>query len=134
MWVRWLALSALVPSQQLGKFRVRTTRLPCGHSGYLSVSWRFSKPVQLHDALALATPLVKDLASPMMTRRVDGIAVTLDVGLPPKTSCTEVACRMVPVLPSASGASLAERVRRTGQKYVDLSPRAQVVPAAARDS
>src|ERR1044072_5783141 len=75
--VRGLALSVLRPSQQLWNLNVRTTLLPLGHSGYLSLSWRFSKPVQLQEALALAVPLVKALASPVMMRRHFGIATTL---------------------------------------------------------
>src|SRR3954454_20626076 len=86
--VRWLALSVFRPSQQLWNVSDRTTRLPWGHSGYLSLSWRFSKPVQLQEALALAVPLVKDLASPVMMRRNFGIAATLPTALPRKVSWT----------------------------------------------
>ena len=49
-----------------------------GRSGTCSVSCTVSsKPVQLQCALALARPLVKALASPVMMRRNCGIAMTL---------------------------------------------------------
>lgn len=88
-WVRWSALSMFRPSQQLWNLNVRTTRLPAGHRGYLSLSCRSSKPVQLQDALALATPLVNDMASPVMIRRKRGISTTLPTGLPRNVSETE---------------------------------------------
>src|SRR3954469_12868253 len=91
--VRWLALSMFLPSQQLWKAKVRTTLLPCGQSGYCSVSWTLSsKPVQLQCALAFARPLVVVLASPVMMRRNCGIATTLPDGLPTYliSACTGV--------------------------------------------
>ncbi|CAM5589003.1 hypothetical protein SHIRM173S_01288 [Streptomyces hirsutus] len=105
MCVRWLALSMLRPSQQLWKSKVRTTSLPCGHSGYLSASCRSSKPVQLQDALALAGPLTKDLASPVMMRSSLGMAVTSPCGLPTKVSVTSLGVTISPTvaLDSAAG-------------------------------
>src|SRR3954454_5505375 len=81
MWVRWLALSVLVPSQQLGSTRMRWTWLPRGHSGYFVVS-RLPNPVQVHWARALAGPLVVALASPVMILMKRGMATTLLVALP----------------------------------------------------
>src|SRR5687768_398444 len=65
--VRWLALSVFLPSQQPGKSAIRTVWLPRGHSGYFVVT-RFSNPLQVHLALALAPPLVDDFASPVRIR------------------------------------------------------------------
>ncbi|EKX68107.1 hypothetical protein STRIP9103_09480 [Streptomyces ipomoeae 91-03] len=61
----------------------------------------FSKPVQLHEALALAVPLTNALASPVMMRRNLGIATTLPRGLPTKSKVAFLAVRIRPVLPSA---------------------------------
>ncbi len=99
-WVRWLALSMLRPSQQLWNLKVRTTSLPCGHSGYLSFSCRSSKPVQLQEALALAGPFTNALASPVMMRSSRGMAVTLSRGLPTKSSVTCFGVTISPALPS----------------------------------
>src|SRR4051812_33599762 len=82
MCERWFALSVFFPSQQFWNSAIRSTLLPAGQSGYFVVVTRFSKPVQLHLALALAPPLVAALASPVMMRRNRGIAVTLARGLP----------------------------------------------------
>nr|BFE88262.1 hypothetical protein GCM10020093_108630 [Planobispora longispora] len=80
--MRWLALSVFCPSQQLGKSRIRMTRLPRGQSGYLSVSTRLVNPLQVHWARAFAPPLVAALASPVISLRNRGIAVTLATGFP----------------------------------------------------
>src|SRR6185312_13343293 len=72
-WLRWLALSVFCPSQQLWKLDVRTSWLPSGHSTYLSVDCRSSKPVQLYEVLAFLRPLVNALASPVMMRMSFGI-------------------------------------------------------------
>ncbi len=101
MWSRWLALSMFWPSQQLWKLTVRSTWLPSGHSGYLSVTCRSSKPEQLQEALALASPLVKDLASPVMTRRNFGIATTSPCRLPTNLIRASAGLRILPMLPSA---------------------------------
>ncbi len=122
MCVRWLALSVLRPSQQLWNLKVRTTSLPCGHSGYLSFSCRSSRPVQLHEALALAGPLRNDLASPVMMRSSRGMAVTLPRGFPWKVSVTCLGVTISPALPSmpppgesASCSWVPFWRRRTGQ-------------------
>ncbi|SCD36767.1 hypothetical protein GA0115245_12038 [Streptomyces sp. di188] len=122
MCVRWLALSMLRPSQQLWKANERTTSLPSGHSGYLSFSCRSSNPVQLQEALALAGPLTKDLASPVMMRSSRGIAVTSAFGLPTKVSVTSFGVTISPTLPSmpppgdwASCSSVPFCRRSTGQ-------------------
>ncbi len=99
-WVRWLALSMLRPSQQLWNLKVRTTSLPCGHSGYRSFSCRSSNPVQLQDALALAVPLTNALASPVMMRSSRGMAVTSPRGLPSKVRVTSCGVTISPALPS----------------------------------
>src|SRR5262245_57811980 len=96
MWVRWLALSALTPSQQLGNSRIRCTWLPAGQRGYLSVLIRLVNPVQFHWARALAGPFTGALASPVMTRRASGMPTTLLVALPLNLSCAEDASRRVP--------------------------------------
>src|SRR5690606_29459879 len=137
-WLRWLALSMFWPSQQLWNSKMRTTWLPRGQSGYLSVSLRFSKPVQVQKLLAFAVPFVNDLASPVMMRRNFGGATTLLVGLPRKVRVTEVGRRIRPTLPSRPppgwlwSNSRVPTSRSTGQKYADLSPLVQVVPAASR--
>jgi hypothetical protein len=120
--VRWLALSMFRPSQQLWNLKVRTTSLPEGQSGYLSLSCRSSNPVQLQDALALAGPLTKALASPVMMRSSRGIAVTLERGLPSKVSVTCFAVTICPAFPSmpppgepASRSCLPFCSRSTGQ-------------------
>src|SRR5437879_4350838 len=92
MCARWFALSRLFPSQQLAKSRIRITLLPAGHSGYLSVVTLLVNPVQLHAALALATPFVPALASPVMIRRNCGIAVTLLTALPRNCSVAVAGC------------------------------------------
>ncbi len=121
-WVRWLALSMLRPSQQLWNLKVRTTSLPSGQSGYLSFNCRSSRPVQLQDALALAVPLTKAFASPVMMRSSRGIAVTSPVGLPWKVSVTSFGVTISPALPSipppgelASCSWVPFCRRRTGQ-------------------
>ncbi len=121
-WVRWLALSMLRPSQQLWNLKVRTTSLPDGHSGYLSLSCRSSKPVQLQEALALAGPFTKAFASPVMMRRRRGIATTLLFGLPTNVSVAALAVTIWPELPSvpppglsASRSCLPFCRRSTGQ-------------------
>src|SRR5260370_33402934 len=76
MCVRWLALSMFVPSQQLGKSRMRSTLLLPGQSGYFVVV-RSSKPVQVHWALALTPAWLAALALTVMARRNDGIAATV---------------------------------------------------------
>src|SRR3954470_5876490 len=102
MCVRWLALSVFWPSQQLGKVWIRSTLLPSGQIGYLSVS-RFSKPVQVHAARAFLVALVAGLASPVRARRNFGMAVTLPAGLPRKVM-PALAGRWI--APSLSGSSL----------------------------
>ncbi len=93
--------------------------------------------MQVHCARALAVPLVNALASPVMARRPSGMAATLPAGLPRKVSETEDGVSTRPTFPSAGscplpllGPSPPLRRRSTGQKYADLSPPAQVVPAA----
>ncbi len=95
------------PSQQLWKANERTTSLPSGQIGYLSVSWTLSsKPVQLKCALALAGPLVKALASPVMMRRNFGIATTLPAALPTYLISACLAWMILPALPSLPPPSL----------------------------
>ena len=99
-------------------------------------------PEQVQWALAFGSfgPLVTAFASPVMTRRKRGIATTFAARLPRNGSVTEVGVRIVPMLPSAPppgapASSPAVRMSRsTGQKYVDRSPRRQVVPAAASEA
>src|SRR3954469_6926278 len=102
MCVRWLVLSVFLPSQQLGKVWIRSTLLPSGQIGYLSVS-RFSKPVQVHAARGFFVPLTDGFASPGRARRNFGIAVTWPAGLPRKVMPT-FAGRWIS--PSLSGSSL----------------------------
>ncbi len=73
-WVRWLALSVFARPSSSGRRTSAPPDCPRGQIGYLSLSWRFSKPVQLQEALALASPLVNAFASPVMIRRKRGIA------------------------------------------------------------
>ena len=121
-WSRWLALSVFCPSQQPAKSRMRTSRLPSGHNGYLSVNARSSNPVHVHRALAFARPFVTAFASPVAMRRNRGIAVTVLRGLPRNSRRTSLGSMMLPMLPSArlcsarSELSSPLRSRRTGQK------------------
>src|SRR5687767_13691165 len=81
MWARWLSLSVLRPSQQLGKSCTRITWLPAGQMTYLSDN-RSAKPLQVQVARALAGPRLVGLASPVIILRNLGMATTLLVALP----------------------------------------------------
>src|SRR6185369_9016524 len=94
-WVRWLALSVFLPSQQPGKSSTRSTRLPAGQMTYLSVS-RFSKPLQVQAERALAGPRLVGLASPVSSRRNFGIGTTFVVGLPRYSIFAETGRWMTP--------------------------------------
>src|SRR4051794_10960674 len=101
MWVRWLALSVFLPSQQLGKSCTRMTRLPLGQMTYLSES-RSVKPLQVQLARALAGPRLVGFASPVMAFRNFGIATTWLVGLPRYSMVTLTGWTMPPMFPATS--------------------------------
>src|SRR5256885_13663513 len=105
-WVRWLALSMFLPSQQLAKSSTRCSGLPRGQIGYLVVN-RLVKPVQVHFALPLAPPLIAAFASPVMSRMNVGIATTLDCALPRKRMLADVGRMGVPTLCGFSASPLA---------------------------
>src|SRR3954447_270822 len=100
-WLRWLALSMFLPSQQPGKSWIRVTRLPRGQIGYLSDS-RSVKPEQVQVARAFAGPRLVGFASPVSSRRNRGIGVTLLVALPRYSILTAAGRTMPPVLPGSS--------------------------------
>src|SRR5438067_2362630 len=96
MCVRWLVLSVFLPSQQLGKSWMRSTLLPPGQIGYLSMI-RFSNPVQVHAGRVFFVPLTAGLASPESAFRNCGIAVTASAALPRKV---RIACSGSMIVPS----------------------------------
>src|SRR4051794_26649456 len=87
-WLRWLALSVFLPSQQPGKSCTRWTRLPPGQIGYLSDS-RSANPEHVQVARALAGPRLVGLASPVNSRRNFGMGTTLLTALPRYSMSTD---------------------------------------------
>src|SRR2546423_1287101 len=111
-----------LPSQQLGKSRMRSRLLPPGQIGYFVVS-RFSKPGQVPLGLAFFGPFPAGLASPVVVFRVVGIGAALGAGLARNLVCGGFGPRVFPkfwsgappfFLPSLPFLVMS---RSTGQKY-----------------